>query len=102
MSYHETFGFNSTIKAYVNEDYLIVSTSSSQYMDKEIIAFSYLPIYIPKYLQETLGVQYQMPFNINDIIELINMIANDLLNLDIEPLSMNGITEITEEEFYTI
>ena len=54
------------------------------------------------YLQEAFGVQYQMPFDIDDLIEFINKLIREAISLDIEPISMEGITEITEEEYYKI
>ena len=43
-----------------------------------------------------------MPFDIDDLIEFINKLIREAISLDIEPISMEGITEITEEEYYKI
>lgn len=102
MQYRETIAFTSTIKIYIDGNYIIGSSIGVNAPNEDIMAFSYLPVSMPDYIQEIFGVQYQMPFNINDLIEYINMIIKVVLNLDIEPISMEGITEITEEEYYKI
>lgn len=100
ISYYLVIGFSATTKCCINGDYLISANNGSS--EEETIAFSYIPLIVPNYAQEIFGTQYQMPFNINDLIECINIVIKDVLNLDIEPISMEGITEITEEEYYKI
>lgn len=99
-SYYRSIGFSATVKSYRDGNYIIGSFYTSD--AEEIKAFSYLPLRMSDFIQEAFGVQYQMPFNINDLIEFVNKVIKDGLNLDIEPISMEGITEITEEEYYTI
>ena len=100
MIYANTIGFVATIKTNSDTGYIIGTGSYDPY-DRNI-AFSYIPVSMSDYVQEALGIQYQMPFNINDLIEFINKLIKDVMNLDIAPISMEGITEITEEEYYKI
>ena len=98
VSYYDTIGFSATVKSSVSGDCIISVGWHSPI--ENIIAFSYMPVNMPNYIQEECGVEYQMPFNFNDLIEFINRLINEMLNLGIEPILMEGITEITEEEFY--
>lgn len=101
-SYHRTIAFNATVKVYINEEYMIGASAGINSTTEDIVAFSYIPVSMPNYIQEAVGLSYQMPFNIKDLIEFINIVIKDVLNLDIQPISMEGITEITEEEYYKI
>lgn len=66
-----------------------------------LIGFSYLPVYIDKVLVEAFGLSVKHGlYSFEDIIENISTILN---SMGIELiLSMEGITEITEEEYYKV
>lgn len=63
--------------------------------------FCYIPVYLPKEVAGTLGITKYGFLNFEDIIEVIHSILNNILGIEVN-LSMEGITEITEDEYYKI
>lgn len=63
--------------------------------------FSYIPLYIDERLSGSLNINKYGFLEFEDIIEIMPILLETLYEKNIT-LSMNGITEITEEEFYKI
>ena len=67
-----------------------------------LYSFSYIPLYLPQYLLDEYGIQGKAGIQtFEDIIKTVSNIIPALLGIEIN-LSMDGITEITEEEYYKI
>lgn len=69
------------------------------YLNREV-QFSYAPLYISEYVAQSLGIKGGF-LTFEDIITTMPAILKLVLGGDFT-LSMNGITEITQEEFYKI
>jgi len=62
-------------------------------------AFSYIPCCIPNYLHEEFNLPYKGIVTFEQCIEIINIIGS---GIGIPQITLDGITEITEEEYYKI
>lgn len=79
---------------------LITSHLTGDKYDDSNISFSYIPLYVPEMVLTQFGIDAKPGIqSFEDIINLLNKILPLLLEEQIN-LSMEGITEITEEEFY--
>jgi hypothetical protein len=89
-----------------NSDYGPCINTFGVYLDSynDILAFCFQPLYISKQLiEEAFGITEVTGHidTIQDAIYLLNKLIS-IFNHQPYTLSMNGITEITEEEFYKI
>ena len=89
-------GLNFTASVKLFRDISII-TSGTPNDYKTIIAFSFIPLYVPA----DVGLGIDWIKTIEDYIIAANFIFKNWMHNDII-LSMEGITEITEEEYYKI
>lgn len=69
-------------------------------LSNSVTQFSYIPLYIPDSIAGSIGIKGGF-LTFEDIITNMPTVLRAMLEKEIT-LSMNGITEITEEEFYKI
>lgn len=91
------FRFASTIKSNFDWETGDASIVASQWSKPD--SFSYNILYIPNSIKNNLGINYNF-CSFEQIIEVVNKIG--VLTAFPVNLSMEGITEITEEEYYNI
>ncbi len=96
----------STCKQFINlegkKDILITAYPSINLSEYSISEFSYNPIYVPQDIKDSYNIPIKIGFySFEDVVEYMPMILEALLSKSLT-LSMEGITEITEDEYYKI
>ena len=96
------FNIVSTMK--INFDdygFIIVANGVYETHYEKIISFSYLPVYVSTKLMEELDIKTDISLyeELNDLLPIVN---NIISMQGYNNISMEGITEITEEEYYKI
>lgn len=83
--------------------YAIHKQNVTSYID--VVSFSYLPVYSPVQPDfDTGGMINEGKFciSLEDAIEIVNTMLLADSSESVSPLSMEGISEISEEEYYKI
>lgn len=99
----EVFKIGASYKCFNGHCYTIDAYGYPETMYLKPYSFSYLPLYISSEVINLLELNnVQEGFkSLEEVIELINIIVPKISSFSIN-LSMEGITEITEEEYYKI
>lgn len=96
ISLYRILRFAASVKQKLGErDIAIAAFAPNDY--NGIIAFSFIPLYAPN----GLGIDINWIKTMEDYIIFANCILKNITGIE-SNLSMEGITEITEEEFYKI
>lgn len=96
-----TVNIGATYKIIIDEDNkMITAYPFFSNLLNSVTQFSYVPLYIPDGIAGSIGIKGGF-LTFEDIITNMPKVLIRVLEKEIT-LSMNGITEITEEEFYKI
>lgn len=69
----------------------------------DTIGFSYIPLFVTKSIIDSYEIEATPGFQtFEDVVTLLSKLVPQLFGIEGVNLSMEGITEITEEEFYKI
>ena len=88
---------------YEVQGYKYTIIASYPFINKKMaIGFSYIPLFVSQFVLDSFEIQGKSGIQtFEDIINLLSNIILLLFGVEVN-LSMEGITEITEEEFYKI
>lgn len=98
---YKTFISDLSSAVYETPTYEITAYPFINLTDSRQYWFSYIPMYLQKEIAYSLGITKYGFLNFEDIIEVMTIFLNTLHSKEIN-LSTEGITEITEDEYYKI